>query len=206
MEKRCLCLATDVARLTGYRDSYIFFVRNRQLRKVVTTRAERDDLVRRGAIPFSHRYRHISVVTARSVFIQFGHRVIINGQRIRDDYYENRAVLQDELLLSITKIQSKATMTITDRENQNPGMSITLQPCRRKSSRKQPTMETNPPLPNRFPKSLSRNQYPAIRLLNHHLLSKQLFAISSRVFIPFHIKHTCHQKLAYPFKHLFLRL
>jgi hypothetical protein len=25
------------------------------------------------------------------VFIQFGHRVIVNGQRIRDDYYEERA-------------------------------------------------------------------------------------------------------------------
>jgi hypothetical protein len=116
-------LATDVARLTGYRDSYIFFVRNRKLRKVVTTRAERDDLVRREAIRFSHRYRNISVVTARSVFIQFGHRVIINGKRIRDDYYENRAILQEELSPPITEVQPKSTTTITNREHRSPEMS-----------------------------------------------------------------------------------
>jgi hypothetical protein len=84
-------LATEVARLTGYRDSYLFFLRNRMLRKVVTTQTEKEALIAEGVIPFSFRSRQISVVTARSVFIQFGHRVIQNGQRIRDDYYEERA-------------------------------------------------------------------------------------------------------------------
>ena len=84
-------LATEVARLTGYRDSYLFFLRNRTLRKVVTTQTENGDLISQEVIPFSYRSRQISLVTARSVFIQFGHRVIINGQRIRDDYYEERA-------------------------------------------------------------------------------------------------------------------
>lgn len=84
-------LATEVARLTGYRDSYLFFLRNRNLRKVVTTQTEKEDLIGQEVIPFSYRSRQISVVTARSVFIQFGHRVIANGQRVRDDYYEERA-------------------------------------------------------------------------------------------------------------------
>jgi len=84
-------LATEVARLTGYRDSYLFFLRNRTLRKVVTTQTEKEDLISQEVIPFSYRSRQISVVTARSVFIQFGHRVILGGQRIRDDYYEERA-------------------------------------------------------------------------------------------------------------------
>jgi hypothetical protein len=84
-------LATEVARLTGYRDSYLFFLRNRTLRKVVTTQTEKEDLINQEVIPFSYRSRQISVVTARSVFIQFGHRVILNGQRVRDDYYEDRA-------------------------------------------------------------------------------------------------------------------
>ena len=84
-------LATEVARLTGYRDSYLFFLRNRNLRKVVTTQTEKEDLISQEVIPFSYRSRQISVVTARSVFIQFGHRVIANGQRVRDDYYEERA-------------------------------------------------------------------------------------------------------------------
>jgi len=30
-------LATEVSRLIGYHDSYLFFIRNRKLRKVVTT-------------------------------------------------------------------------------------------------------------------------------------------------------------------------
>lgn len=84
-------LATEVARLTGYRDSYLFFLRNRNLRKVVTTQTEKEDLISQEVIPFSYRSRQISVVAARSVFMQFGHRVIANGQRVRDDYYEERA-------------------------------------------------------------------------------------------------------------------
>jgi len=89
--EKLFMLATEVARLTGYRDSYLFFLRNRTLRKVVTTQTEKEDLIGQEVIPFSYRSRQISVVTARSVFIQFGHRVIVNGQRIRDDYYEERA-------------------------------------------------------------------------------------------------------------------
>jgi hypothetical protein len=89
--EKLFMLATEVARLTGYRDSYLFFLRNRTLRKVVTTQTEKEDLIGQEVIPFSYRSRQISVVTARSVFIQFGNRVIVNGQRIRDDYYEERA-------------------------------------------------------------------------------------------------------------------
>jgi hypothetical protein len=89
--EKLFMLATEVARLTGYRDSYLFFLRNRTLRKVVTTQTEKEDLINQEVIPFSYRSRQISVVTARSVFIQFGHRVIQNGQRVRDDYYEDRA-------------------------------------------------------------------------------------------------------------------
>jgi Chromatin remodelling complex Rsc7/Swp82 subunit len=89
--EKLFMLATEVARLTGYRDSYLFFLRNRTLRKVVTTQTEKEDLISQDVIPFSYRSRQISVVTARSVFMQFGHRVIANGQRIRDDYFEERA-------------------------------------------------------------------------------------------------------------------
>ena len=151
-------LATEVARLTGYRDSYLLFLRNRKLRKVITTQTERNDLVRRGAIPFSYRYRHISVVTARSVFIQFGHRVITNGQRIRDDYYQKQAVTKKKLLLPITEVQRKATMTITDGNHQKPGMSF----GNRVESQVEniPRSETNPASLDRFPRI-----YPKINAL-----------------------------------------
>jgi hypothetical protein len=105
-------LAAEVARLTGYRDSYLLFLRNRTLRKIVTTRAERDDLLQRGVIPFPYRYRHISVVTARSVFMQFGHRVILHDQRIQDAAEDN-IISPTEPPHTPTKAQPEATSNIT---------------------------------------------------------------------------------------------
>ena len=116
-------LTAEVSQHTGYCDFYLFFLCNRKLRKVVTTRTERDDLVRRQIIPFSYRYRHISIVSARSVFIQFGHRVIINGQRIQDDYYENKAILRKNALLQISEVQTRAGMAIRKHRHRKPGMS-----------------------------------------------------------------------------------
>jgi Chromatin remodelling complex Rsc7/Swp82 subunit len=78
--EKLFMLATELARLTGYRDSYLLFLRNKNLRKVITTLYEKEDLVSQGVLPPSRRFRKISVVTARSVFMQFGHRVIVNGQ------------------------------------------------------------------------------------------------------------------------------
>jgi hypothetical protein len=114
-------LARDVSRLTGYRDSYLFFVRNKKLHKLVTTRTERDDLVRRAIIPFSNRYRPIGVVSARSVLKRFGQRVIVDREKSRDD---DRAVLQGPVLVSvITEIRAKVTVPIVGRKDQKPGMS-----------------------------------------------------------------------------------
>ena len=42
-------------------------------------------------LPFSYRSRQIAIVTARSMFRQFGSRVIVNGRRVRDDYWESKA-------------------------------------------------------------------------------------------------------------------
>jgi len=105
-------LATDVSRLTGYRDSYLLFLRNKKLHKVVPTSTERDDLVRREIIPFSNRYRPIGVVSARSVFLQFGQRVIV-------DRNENRSVLQEPVV--ITNVQPKATNAIMNHKPQSLG-------------------------------------------------------------------------------------
>jgi len=114
-------LARDVSRQTGYRDSYLFFVRNKKLHKLVTTRTERDDLVRRAIIPFSNRYRPIGVVSARSVLKQFGQRVIIDREKSRDD---DRAVLQGPVLVPVmTDVRAKVTVSIVSPTNQKPSMS-----------------------------------------------------------------------------------
>lgn len=84
-------LATECARVLGYRDSYLLFNKNRSLFKIIASQAEKDDLVQQEILPFSYRSRQIAIVTARSMFRQFGSRVIEGGRRVRDDYWETKA-------------------------------------------------------------------------------------------------------------------
>jgi hypothetical protein len=84
-------LATECARVLGYRDSYLLFNKNRSLYKIIATQAEKEDLIHQEILPFSYRSRQIAIVTAKSMFRQFGSRVIINGRRVRDDYWEGKA-------------------------------------------------------------------------------------------------------------------
>ncbi|KAI9674693.1 MAG: hypothetical protein M1817_001596 [Caeruleum heppii] len=84
-------LATECARVLGYRDSYLLFNKNRSLYKIIATQAEKDDLIQQEVLPYSYRSRQIAIVTAKSMFRQFGSRVIVNGRRVRDDYWESKA-------------------------------------------------------------------------------------------------------------------
>jgi hypothetical protein len=84
-------LATECARVLGYRDSYLLFNKNRSLFKIIANQVEKDHLVSQEILPFSYRSRQIAIVTARSMFRQFGSRVIVNGRRVRDDYWEQKA-------------------------------------------------------------------------------------------------------------------
>jgi hypothetical protein len=84
-------LATECARVLGYRDSYLLFNKNRSLHKIIANQAEKDDLIQQEILPFSYRSRQIAIVTARSMFRQFGSRLIQNGRRVRDDYWEAKA-------------------------------------------------------------------------------------------------------------------
>jgi hypothetical protein len=61
------------------------------LYKIIATQAEKEDLIHQEILPFSYRSRQIAIVTARSMFRQFGSRVIVNGRRVRDDYWETKA-------------------------------------------------------------------------------------------------------------------
>jgi hypothetical protein len=84
-------LGTECARVLGYRDSYLLFNKNRSLYKIIATQAEKDDLIHQEILPYSYRSRQIAFVTARSMFRQFGSRLITNGRRVRDDYWESKA-------------------------------------------------------------------------------------------------------------------
>jgi chromatin structure-remodeling complex protein RSC7 len=89
--KRLYMLSTEPARCCGFRDSYLFFTKHQKLHKVIVEDEEKRDLIDREIIPHSYKGRSIGVVTARSVFREFGARIIIGGKRIIDDYYATAA-------------------------------------------------------------------------------------------------------------------
>jgi chromatin structure-remodeling complex protein RSC7 len=89
--KRLYMLSTEPARCCGFRDSYLFFTKHLRLHKVIVDDDEKHDLIDREVIPHSYKGRSIGVVTARSVFREFGAKIIVGGKKIIDDYYEQEA-------------------------------------------------------------------------------------------------------------------
>lgn len=89
--EKLFMLATECARVLGYRDSYLLFNKNRSLYKIIANQQEKDNLIQQEILPYSYRSRQIAIVTARSMFRQFGARLIENGRRVRDDYWEAKA-------------------------------------------------------------------------------------------------------------------
>jgi len=85
-------LSTEPARCIGFRDSYLFFQKHKQLFKIITADDEKYNLIARDLIPHSYKGRAIGVVTARSVFREFGARIIVGGRRVIDDFWETKAI------------------------------------------------------------------------------------------------------------------
>lgn len=81
-------LNTECARILGYRDSDVLFNENRSLFKIYLTYTGKAYLIERGISFYSYESEELAIVTARSMFRQFGARLIRNGRRVRDDYWE----------------------------------------------------------------------------------------------------------------------
>jgi hypothetical protein len=92
--EKLFMLATECARVLGYRDSYLLFNKNRSLFKIIANQKEKENLIHQEILPFSYRSRQIAIVTARSMFRQFGSRLVEGGRRVRDDYWEAKAIKQ----------------------------------------------------------------------------------------------------------------
>lgn len=90
-DERLYMLSTEPARCCGFRDSYLFFTKHPKLYKVVVGDEEKRDLIDRDILPNSYKGRNIGVVTARSVFREFGAKIIVGGRRITDDYKVSEA-------------------------------------------------------------------------------------------------------------------
>lgn len=87
---RLYMLSTEPARCMGFRDSYLLFQKHRLLYKVVLDQDEKYDLIDREIIPHSYKGRVIGLVTARSVFREFGAKIVVGGKWITDDYYATK--------------------------------------------------------------------------------------------------------------------
>ncbi|KAI1467636.1 chromatin remodelling complex Rsc7/Swp82 subunit-domain-containing protein [Daldinia caldariorum] len=83
---RLYMLSTEPARCVGFRDSYLFFTKHKRLYKIIVDDDEKRDMIERDIIPHSYKGRAIGIVTARSVFREFGALIIVGGKRIIDDY------------------------------------------------------------------------------------------------------------------------
>ncbi|PYI04863.1 hypothetical protein BO78DRAFT_157465 [Aspergillus sclerotiicarbonarius CBS 121057] len=79
-------LSTEPARCIGFRDSYLFFQKHKLLYKIIIDDEAKRDLIEREIIPHSYKGRAIGVVTARSVFREFGAKIIVGGKKVLDDY------------------------------------------------------------------------------------------------------------------------
>ncbi|KAI8336248.1 chromatin remodelling complex Rsc7/Swp82 subunit-domain-containing protein [Chlamydoabsidia padenii] len=77
----------DPAALLNFRDSFVFIKKNPKLVKVYVTDEEKSYLVETNKLRATFRTRDVSVVSARSVYKVFGHRVVKKGRRGKDDYY-----------------------------------------------------------------------------------------------------------------------
>ncbi|KAH8804538.1 chromatin remodelling complex Rsc7/Swp82 subunit-domain-containing protein [Xylogone sp. PMI_703] len=93
-------LATQCSSILGYQDLDTMFRENRSLRKIMATEAEKEDLILcqliRGLSP-SDLQKPLAIVSAKSVFRQFGSKIIFNGQPVKDDYWESRETVEKVL-------------------------------------------------------------------------------------------------------------
>ncbi|ORY01314.1 hypothetical protein K493DRAFT_95556 [Basidiobolus meristosporus CBS 931.73] len=82
----------EVAKLLGFRDSHSFFNKNPNLERLWATESERRHLVEQGLLVPMLKSRPIAFITAHSAFKNFGAKVVKNGRRGVDDYYEAEAI------------------------------------------------------------------------------------------------------------------
>lgn len=116
-------LATECARVLQYRDSYLLFNKNRSLVKIIANQPEKEELINQEILPYSYRSRQIAIVTARSMYRQFGARIIKDGRRVKDDYWEHKARKQgfteEDLASEKRPSTSKPKETSTETSNQS---------------------------------------------------------------------------------------
>jgi chromatin structure-remodeling complex protein RSC7 len=82
-----LMLGKDVVALLNMRDSFVLVNKNPLVVKVDATQTDKNYLIENGYLRSTFRTRDITIVSARSIFKTFGHRVVKRGRRGKDDYF-----------------------------------------------------------------------------------------------------------------------
>lgn len=104
---RLYMLSTEPARCVNYRDSYLLFQKHPQLYKIILSEEAKRDLIARNIIPHSYKGRAIGVVTAHSIFREFGARVVVGGRKIVDDYQVAAARARGDVEGAIADVDDK---------------------------------------------------------------------------------------------------
>lgn len=89
--QKMFAISTDVARAVGYRDSYFLFQRHIKLLRVTLSEEMKIGLIDTGVLPAQFKTRHAYLVAARSMYKEFGAKIIQGGKQVTDDYYEEAA-------------------------------------------------------------------------------------------------------------------
>ncbi|KAJ5539139.1 hypothetical protein N7513_007471 [Penicillium frequentans] len=89
--KKLFMLSAQCADALSFRSSRILSMNYRSLHNMVASSVEKETMIEKNIIPIETQHKEVTFVSARSIFLQFGCRIIANGRRFRDDYWESRA-------------------------------------------------------------------------------------------------------------------
>ncbi|KAJ5792142.1 uncharacterized protein N7503_008120 [Penicillium pulvis] len=89
--KKLFMLSAQCADALSFRSSRALFMNYRSLHGMVASSVEKETMMEKHILPVEGQQRDVTFVSARSIFLQFGCRIIANGRRFRDDYWESRA-------------------------------------------------------------------------------------------------------------------
>jgi hypothetical protein len=84
---RLYLYSMDASKLLGSRDTYAFFVRNRDITKVIASEEDKDYLRFHNLLPSRYGGRTVSLIVVRNLFRAYGHRIIRKGKVWFDDYF-----------------------------------------------------------------------------------------------------------------------
>lgn len=92
--KKLYVLGTEAAKFLNHRDAFVLFNRFKQLYKTRTNDEERKFLEDCNFSISKIKSRSVAVTTAKNLFMLFGARIVKNGKRVEDDYWESAAIEQ----------------------------------------------------------------------------------------------------------------